>query len=187
MNRGDGKMERVPYDDLISQWRRSFQGTWADIDSDGDDDLYVCTDFAPNSLLRNDTPKGASEPVFSKADDLFVDGLQGFSMGGSWGDYDSDGDLDLYVSNMFSKAGRRIIGQVETKDPRLIASAAGNFLFENQDGKFKQMAGDNALAVDKVGWSWGGQWSDFDNDGDLDLYVPSGYYTAPKEISGVDL
>ena len=49
------------------------------------------------------------------------------------------------------------------------------------------MAGDNALAVDKVGWSWGGQWSDFDNDGDLDLYVPSGYYTAPKEISGVDL
>ncbi len=186
MNRGHGKLERMPFDDLLSQWRRSFQAVWADIDDDGDDDLYVCTDFAPNSLLRNETPKGAAQPVFTKADDLFVDGLQGFSMGGSWGDYDSDGDLDLYVSNMFSKAGRRIISQVETKDPRVVASAAGNFLFENQDGQFKQKAGDDMMAVDKVGWSWGGQWSDFDNDGDLDLYVPSGYFTAPKEIAGVD-
>jgi hypothetical protein len=107
-------------------------------------------------------------------------------MGGSWGDFDADGDLDLYVSNMFSKAGRRIISQVEADDPRLIASAAGNFLFENQQGKLVQKAGDSdgSYAVDKVGWSWGGQWSDFDNDGDLDLYVPSGFYTAPKTIAG---
>jgi len=188
MNRGEGRLERVPYDELLSQWRRSFQGTWADVDNDGDDDLYVCTDFAPNALLRNDTPKGAAQPVFTNADDLFVDGLQGFSMGSSWGDYDSDGDLDLYVSNMFSKAGRRILAQVGAEDPRLFASAAGNFLFENQDGKFTQEAGgDGKQAVDKVGWSWGGQWADFDNDGDLDLYVPSGFHTAPKEIAGVDM
>jgi len=187
MNRGGGKLERVPFDDLLSQWRRSFQGAWADFDDDGDDDLYVCTDFAPNALLRNDTPKGATQPVFSKANDMFPPEDQGFSMGASWGDYDSDGDMDLYVSNMYSKAGRRILSQLGTKDGRLVASAAGNFLFENQDGKFEQMAGDGKQAVDKVGWSWGGQWSDFDNDGDLDLYVPSGYHTAPKEIAGVDL
>lgn len=188
MNRGEGKLERMPYDELLSQWRRSFQGTWADVDNDGDDDLYVCTDFAPNALLRNDTPKGAAEPVFTNADDLFVDGLQGFSMGSSWGDYDSDGDLDLYVSNMFSKAGQRILAQVEAEDPRLFASAAGNFLFKNEDGKFVQEAGgEGKQAVDKVGWSWGGQWADFDNDGDLDLYVPSGFHTAPKEIAGVDM
>ena len=186
INRGEGKLERVPYDDLLSQWRRSFQATWADIDDDGDDDLYVCTDFAPNALLRNDTPVGAAQPVFTRADNLLVDGQQGFSMGGSWGDFDSDGDLDLYVSNMYSKAGRRILSQVEAQDPRLIASAAGNFLFENVDGKFIQKAGggDGEFAVDKVGWSWGGQWSDFDNDGDLDLYVPSGFYTAPQQING---
>ena len=187
MNRGGGKLERVPFDNLLSQWRRSFQGTWADFDNDGDDDLYVCTDFAPNALLRNDTPQGAAKPVFSKADNLFPTDQQGFSMGASWGDYDSDGDMDLYISNMFSKAGRRILSQLGTKDGRLVASAAGNFLFENQDGEFKQMAGDGKQAVDKVGWSWGGQWADFDNDGDLDLYVPSGYHTAPKEIAGVDL
>ncbi|WP_162273983.1 FG-GAP repeat domain-containing protein [Mariniblastus fucicola] len=186
MNRGGGKLERVPYDNLLSQWRRSFQATWADYDNDGDDDLYVCTDFAPNALLRNDTPKGAAQPVFSAADDVFPKDLQGFSMGGSWGDYDSDGDLDLYVSNMYSKAGRRILSRLGTEDGRLIASAAGNFLFENEDGRFSQVAGDGKQAVDKVGWSWGGQWSDFDNDGDLDLYVPSGYHTAPKEIAGVD-
>lgn len=187
MNRGGGKLERVPYDNLLSQWRRSFQGTWADFDNDGDDDLYVCTDFAPNALLRNDTPQGAAEPVFSRADNKFPFDLQGFSMGASWGDYDSDGDMDLYVSNMYSKAGKRILAQLGTKDKRLTASAAGNFLFENQDGQFQQIAGDDKQAVDKVGWSWGGQWSDFDNDGDLDLYVPSGYHTAPEEIAEVDL
>ena len=190
MNRGEGNLERVPYDELLSQWRRSFQGVWADVDNDGDDDLYVCTDFAPNALLRNDTPRGAAQPVFTNADDLIVDGPQGFSMGGSWGDFDSDGDLDLYVSNMFSKAGRRILAQVGADDPRLHASSAGNFLFKNQDGKFTQEAGESdegKQSVDKVGWSWGGQWADFDNDGDLDLYVPSGFHTAPEEIAGVDI
>jgi hypothetical protein len=42
--------------------------------------------------------------------------------------------------------------------------------------------------VNQVGWSYGGQWADFDNDGRLDLYVPTGFYTAPREIdTEVDL
>ena len=35
----------------------------------------------------------------------------------------------------------------------------------------------------KVGWAFGGQFADFDNDGWLDLYVPSGLYTAPKSAA----
>jgi hypothetical protein len=190
MNRGGGRLERVPYDDALSQWRRSFQAAWSDFDNDGDDDCYVCNDFAPDAMLRNDTPKGAEQPVFTDiTDQLTADGALGFGMGVSWGDYDRDGDLDLYVSNMYSKAGKRIMKQLDSVDARLQAAAAGNFLFENQGGRFHQRAGSDTgqMHVNQVGWSYGGQWADFDNDGDLDLYVPSGYYTAPPEIdSNVD-
>ena len=184
MNRGGGKLERVPFDEELSQWRRSFQSAWADFDNDGDDDLYICNDFAPDALLRNDTPQGALAPVFvDVTNEVLADQPHGFGMGASWGDFDLDGDLDLYVSNMYSKAGTRIMAQVGSVDPRLQAAAAGNFLFQNNKGKFAQRAGsEDGFHVNKVGWSFGGQWADFDNDGFLDLYVPSGYYTAPKEI-----
>jgi hypothetical protein len=114
----------------------------------------------------------------------------GFGMGCSWGDYDNDGDLDLYVSNMYSKAGNRIVDQVEGADPRLKVAAHGNFLFENQAGVFEQVAGDaeGEQHVARVGWSYGGQFADFDNDGNLDIYVPSGCYSAPDEVkTKVDL
>ncbi len=185
MNRGGGRLERVPYDDALSQWRRSFQAVWADIDNDGDDDCYVCNDFAPDAMLRNDTPPGASQPLFKDITSQMVAGAPlGFGMGASWGDYDQDGDLDLYVSNMYSKAGKRIMNQIGEVDARLKAAAAGNFLYENQNGRYRQRAGSDpdCFHVNRVGWSYGGQWADFDNDGRLDLYVPSGYYTAPKEI-----
>lgn len=36
--------------------------------------------------------------------------------------------------------------------------------------------------VEKAGWSWGGQFLDFNNDGFLDIYALSGYYSAPPEV-----
>ncbi|MEL7498401.1 MAG: VCBS repeat-containing protein [Planctomycetota bacterium] len=191
MNRGGGRLERVPYDDVLSQWRRSYQAVWGDIDNDGDDDLYVCNDFAPDALLRNDTPRGSKEPLFVDIsnDQLTSDGI-GFGMGASYGDFDQDGDVDLYVSNMFSKAGNRIFKKLDSVDSRIRGAAAGCFLFENQDGKFQQKAGsdDGLYHVNQVGWSYGGQWSDFDNDGRLDIYVPTGFFTAPNELdTKVDL
>ncbi len=41
------------------------------------------------------------------------------------------------------------------------------------------------MQVEIAGWSWGGQFADLDNDGFLDLYALSGYYTAPPEIESV--
>jgi hypothetical protein len=191
MNRGDGRLERVPFDDVLSQWRRSYQPVWSDIDNDGDDDLYVCNDFAPDALLRNDTPIGADQPVFvDVTEQSLINKGVGFGMGASFGDFDADGDLDLYVSNMFSKAGKRIFKKLDSVDPRIEVAAAGCFLFVNEDGNFEQQAGSSAdqFHVNQVGWSYGGQWADFDNDGRLDLYVPTGFYTAPKEIdTQVDL
>ena len=186
MNRGGGRLERVPYDDDLSQWRRSFQSVWADFDSDGDDDLYICNDFSPDALLRNDTPAGAEKPVFVNVTDTAITNRGiGFGMGASFGDFDQDGDLDLYVSNMYSKAGRRIADKLGRVDERIDVATKGSFLYVNEDGEFEQRAGEGEgqFKVHQVGWSFGGQFSDFNNDGKLDLYVPSGYYTAPTEIA----
>ncbi len=183
MNRGGGKLERVDGGDLVSQWHHSYQAAWADADGDGDDDLYVTNDFAQDAFLINETPQGASEPVF--VDGLasaFPDGGIGFGMGASWGDFDNDSDLDLYVSNMYSKAGKRVLHAIDEGDPRFEIATRGNFLYENRDGRFYNITGTDAdqQNVGKVGWSYGGQFADFDNNGHIDLYVPSGYYTASE-------
>ena len=184
MNRGDN-FEWVKITDELKQYRNSYQSSWTDYDEDGDLDLYICNDFAPDVFLRNDTEQGSFEVKFSDVTQAVVPTMDmGFGMGCTWGDFDNDGDLDLYVSNMYSKAGNRIVDQVKGADPRLKVAAHGNFLFENVGGTFKQIAGDGAdqQHVARVGWSYGGQFADFDNDGQLDIYVPSGCYSAPPEV-----
>ncbi len=190
LNRG-GKFERVKIGDELKQFRNSYQSAWSDFDQDGDLDLYICNDFSPDVFLRNDTEQGSFEPKFTDVTaEIAETGAMGFGMGASWGDYDSDGDLDLYVSNMYSKAGNRIVAQLDGVDERIKVSARGNFLYENKAGKFQQVAGmgTSDQHVSNVGWSFGGQFFDVDNDGDLDLYVPSGFYSPPAEVRGdVDL
>ena len=113
-------------------------------------------------------------------------------MGASWGDYDNDGSQDLYVSNMFSKAGQRITSRVAKEiNNNYIQSAAGNYLYrQSAPGKFDLVSGleKPKLQVANGGWSWGGQFADFNNDGFLDIYTLSGYFTAPPGLaSEVDL
>ncbi|MFT6576927.1 MAG: hypothetical protein ACJA16_005139, partial [Akkermansiaceae bacterium] len=49
-------------------------------------------------------------------------------------------------------------------------------------GKFHQVAKPDADET-RTGWSFGGQFADFNNDGLLDIYVPCGLYSAPKEVA----
>ena len=187
-----GTLKRVSPGDELAQWRNSFQTVWIDYDEDGDQDVYLCNDFAPDALLQNNTRRGSYQPLFLDVTSIaFPGNSMGFGMGASLGDFNSDGQLDLYVSNMYSKAGQRIIrhfgGEV---DPRIATSARGNFLYQKQESQFKQVAGKNAdqQHVSKVGWSFGGQFADFNNDSQLDIYVPSGFFTAPQSIAAeVDL
>ena len=184
VNRGDGRLS-VESEGPTQIWRSSLQASWADFDDDGDPDVYVANDFAPDNLFRNDG-KGNFEDVSSM---LGRENMSG-GMGASWGDFDSDGKLDVYISNMYSKAGLRIIAQFPDMDERYMRFAEGNRLFRNTGNGFENLAGlsGQSLKVAKAGWSWAGQLFDLDNDTDLDIYVCSGYYTVPARIaSGVDL
>ena len=186
-NRGNGRFSVADETAELFEWHNTYQSVWSDFDGDGDPDVYVCNDFAPDHLYRNEgpgTPPGKPRFV-DVSTELAGNAMQGFGMGASWGDFDRDGKLDLYVSNMFSKAGRRITGSIAGLDPRLPHSARGNLLFQNKGTSFSQLAGTapGTMHVARVGWAYGAQFVDVDNDGWLDIYSASGFYTAPEEIA----
>ena len=105
----------------------------------------------------------------------------GNGMGVSFGDYNNDGRIDLYVTNMSSTAGNRILDRLfpQGRGDRsgLKKLAAGNTLFEGVDGGgFKDVS--NKFGPFVAGWAWGGVFVDFDNDGWEDLYSPNGFISG---------
>ncbi len=181
INRGGGRFEIAPENKVVGVWRNSLQATWCDYNGDGRPDLYIANDWGPDNLFRNDGPSGFTDVTAETGVTAY-----GFAMGASWGDYDNDGIEDIYVSNMYSEAGRRMTTRIPGINKMFVESATGNWLYHGEKmGKFKQVAGlgPPAMTVMNAGWSWGGCFADFDNDGFLDLYVLSGYFTAPKELA----
>ncbi len=184
-NLGQGKFAVHRSSELIGVWRKTFQSSWFDFDSDGDQDLYICNDFAPDDVFEN-----LGDESFARANEKLGITELGFGMGVTLGDHNNDGKQDIYVSNMFSKAGTRITQQVDGIDPQLKQMAAGNFLYEGRELNFELVSLKDAphQIVSKAGWSWSGQFADVDNDGFLDLHVAAGYYTAPGDSADqVDL
>ena len=84
--------------------------------------------------------------------------------GAAWGDYDNDGWLDLYVANM---AGPLTLSPAEVE-----SSPAHCALYHNNgDGTFSEVSAQ--AGVDYRGWAMAASWTDYDNDGWLDLFVSS--------------
>ncbi len=131
---------------VIAQSATSAVGVaWGDYDNDGDADLFLAnTNGENNQLFRND----AGLFVEITSGNVVNDG--GNSVGGTWGDYDSDGDLDLFVTN------------ASMLEP--------NFLYNNNgDGTFTKVT--SGAIVTDISNAHGASWIDYDNDGDLDLTV----------------
>ena len=161
----------------VGATRYSLASAWEDIDSDGDQDLYVANDYGRNYLYRNDGG------VFT--DDTGRLGLAdtGFGMSASWGDIDRDGRLDLYIGNMFSSAGSRITRQqafqsnaTDTQRALYQRMAKGNSLFRNTTEGFVDISNDARVEMGR--WAWSSVFADVNNDGWEDLLVGNGYITT---------
>jgi len=128
-----------------------FGGTFTDFDNDYDVDLLVNHDFgykaSPNFFLENKYP---DNEYMNRAKELAMD-LKINAMGTAVGDYNFDGMLDYYVTNI--RFNRFMVSQGEGK-----AYA----------DKSKE------LGMGYVSISWGTNFADFDHDTDLDLFVANG-------------
>jgi hypothetical protein len=113
---------------------------WCDFDSDGDPDLFTANDNLKQDALYRNLPGDFDANSYPP---LTTETLS--SMGGTWGDYNNDGNPDLYISHLGSQ---------------------GTLIQNNGDDTFT----DIPLMTDNMN-SFGSAWSDYDLDGDLDLYV----------------
>ncbi len=121
-----------------------YNGTaWGDYDNDGDFDLYLGGNGS-NELHRNNG-NGTFTDVTTTAG---VAGTSSNTKGVTWGDFDHDGDLDLYVAH---------------------SDAANQFFDNNDDGTFTDVAA--SFGLDDSSANYGAMWADYDLDGDLDLFV----------------
>jgi len=128
---------------------------WGDYDDDGDPDLFL-VNFCSSIRNEDATLQQAGRCRLYRNDDgeSFKDvtgssglGLRVFGLAAEWGDYDGDGDLDLYVT-----------------------SYGPNVLMRNNgDGTFTDVT--EAAGVGDPSFSAGCSWADYDRDGHLDLYV----------------
>lgn len=138
---------------------------WGDYDADGLVDLYLAsyerprtgdfTDYGvgfPDILYRN-VGGGKFVDVSEEAGIVPPFGRHLSGRGVNWGDYDNDGDLDIFVSNYRLQE---------------------NFLWRNEgDGTFRNVAPELGVSGNETDGWWGhtigSEWGDFDLDGDLDL------------------
>jgi hypothetical protein len=181
-NLGNGKFENVTQRAGVGGGlRRSFAAVWFHANDDRFPDLYVANDFSKNSLFVN-----AGDGTF--VDKSAESGTADFatSMGVAAGDVDGDGHTDIYVANMFSKMGRRIIDHVETTDypagifEQLQGSCAGNRLYtrKGSDIQFSEIS--QQLDINGVGWAYSPALADFDRDGFLDIYATAGFMSFDR-------
>ena len=165
--------------------RFSFAAAWEDFDNDGDQDLYVANDFGANNLYQNLLmEKGTPDFVDVAVKQNAADRASGMSI--VWSDFNRDGRMDAYVSNMFSAAGSRITNHKQFKPgasnevrERLQRFARGNTLLQNGQLGFEDISAGAGVTLGR--WGWGSASIDVNNDGWEDLVVANGFITGRQE------
>lgn len=148
-NNGDGTFTNVTDDAGVNNGiAASFDAAWTDYNADGWPDLYVINDRMPHAnAMYHNNGDGTFTDV---AAEINADFAGEFPMTATIGDYNNDGALDIYLTN--------VGGQKYTE-----------LLHNMGDGNFWDAG--SSLGVMHNFYSWGALWIDFDNDGYRDLYV----------------
>jgi PKD repeat protein len=142
-------------------------GTWGDYDNDGWLDFYATSPLDKQDKLCRNNGNGTFDNVTEAAGNV-SDSFPSTASG--WGDYDRDGDLDLYVTGGETTVGTNFIGWPDT------------FWKNNGDGTFANATlSANLSEGNHPYYGRGVAWGDFNNDGWPDIYI-SNYRLSPNYI-----
>ncbi len=163
-NRGDGTFEDVTERaGLGGPQKVSRSALFADLDNDGDLDLFAAFEGAPCRLYEN-----LGNGTFKDCTERAGVGHAGFTTSVAAADYDNDGLLDLYLGCYGDHSNRYPELKSKNGDP--------NVLYHNTGGlRFRDVT--SALGVGDRGWTLAVTWGDYDNDGDPDLFVCNDFGT----------
>ncbi|MFK7888022.1 MAG: CRTAC1 family protein [Gammaproteobacteria bacterium] len=159
-NDGDNVFVDITREALISSAAGNGLGTSAtDFDGDGDVDIYVANDLMENRLWTQDDDGRFSDTALMAGSAYNGSGAAEASMGVTAGDFDGDGDEDLFMTHL---------------------AAETNTLYLNDgDGNFFDITDSANLAATSLRLTgFGTGWIDYDNDGWLDLFIANGAVTA---------
>ncbi|MBI2187377.1 MAG: CRTAC1 family protein [Acidobacteria bacterium] len=197
-NNGDGTFTNVTVRAGVGESGLCLGTAWGDYDDDGFLDLYVVNDFGRSTLYHNNRD-GTFTDVTVESNTL----AYGAGMNASVADYDNDGRLDLYTTDIRSDSAwlaepplvfRYMLTSVRqgvwTTDMSLYVEmfrqsglgvtgvfrkmASGNTLLRNNgDGTFEDVT--LKARANPPGWFWGAAFADFDNDTWQDIYAADGW------------
>jgi enediyne biosynthesis protein E4 len=171
----------------------------SDINNDGWPDIYASNDFSePDYLFMNNRNGTFTEKASSSMDEVSL-----YSMGCDAADFNNDGLVDLLTLDMLpeSNQAQKMHTGSENYDKFQMLFDKGfyyqysrNMLQKNNgDGTFSEIG--QLAGVSNTDWSWSALFSDFDNDGNKDIFISNGYvkdytdmdfikYTMDKSLHG---
>ncbi|MBP8917310.1 MAG: VCBS repeat-containing protein, partial [Chitinophagales bacterium] len=151
INNGDGTFETIVSGAIVSDLKPSDGATWADHDNDGDIDCFVVNWYGTDNLFYDNN----GDETFTQVTVGTIVEDNGYSETASWGDFNNDSYLDIYVSNS--------------------GGTKKNYLYKNNgNGTFLKITeGDMVNDNDSTRSV---NWVDYDMDGDADIFVTSEAY-----------
>ncbi len=159
INNGDGTFFEVDSgaSDVTTNWAPYTCANWADYDRDGDIDLFIGSGpangtVAPDFIYKNMLVETGTATLERLSGDAFIDKDRDGQVY-NFIDYDNDGDLDMCVTNYWGGQG----------------TGLANELWRNDNGQYVEIT-EGSLVTDP-GFSLANVWGDFDNDGDVDVFI----------------
>ncbi|MFQ6040554.1 MAG: CRTAC1 family protein [Candidatus Poribacteria bacterium] len=168
-NNGDGTFTDVTEQAGVGDTNYGFSCAVGDYDNDGWDDIYV-TNFGPNLLYHNN-----GDGTFTDVTQTAGVGDKRWAAAAAFADYDNDGDIDLFVANYvdFNLEDNPVCTKLGVRlhcSPDVFDGTQSILYRNNSDGTFTDVT-QQAGMVNPNDKGMGVIWCDYDNDGDIDLFV----------------